>query len=78
MAKEKVDLTYEEAEKELKEILDELENSDISLEKSQELFVRGNLLYKHCEELLNKVEGEIKVLFEKEEPVEQSFLGEED
>lgn len=58
------DLTYEEAVKELEEILEDLESEDLSLNESLEKFKRGVALYKACNEILNNVEGEVKILLE--------------
>ena len=63
----KNDLTYEEAVKELEEILEDLEQDNISLNESLEKFKRGVELYNHCNEILNHVEGEIKILFKDED-----------
>ena len=63
---EKNDLTYEEAVKELEEILEDLEREDLSLDDSLEKFKKGINLYKYCNEILNNVEGEIKILLKDE------------
>lgn len=63
----KNDLTYEEAVKELEEILEDLEKENLSLNESLEKFKRGIVLYSHCNEILNNVEGEIKILLKDEE-----------
>ncbi len=59
-------LTYEEAIKELEDILMDLEKDDIPLSDSLEKFKRGVVLYKYCNEILNDVEGEIKILLKDE------------
>ena len=61
------DLTYEKALKELEEILEDLENDNLSLNESLEKFKRGIALYNHCNEILNHAEGEIKILLKDEE-----------
>ncbi len=63
----KNDLTYEEAVKELEEILEDLEKDNLSLNESLEKFKRGIALYDHCNKILNNVEGEIKILLKDEE-----------
>lgn len=63
----KNDLTYEEAVKELEEILEDLEKENLSLNESLEKFKRGIVLYNHCNEILNNVEGEIKILIKDED-----------
>lgn len=64
---EKEKLTYEEGIKELEEIVQKLENNDLTLEQSLNDFKRGVELYKYLYEILNKVEGEIKVILEDED-----------
>lgn len=55
-------LSYEEALKELEQIIEELEGDDLSLKDSLEKFKRGVFLYNYCNEILRNVEGEIKIL----------------
>ena len=62
----KNDLTYEEAVKELEKILEDLGMDNLSLNESLEKFKRGVTLYNHCNEILNNVEGEIKILLKDE------------
>ena len=64
---EKDKLTYEEGIKELEEIVQKLESNDLTLEQSLNDFKRGVELYKYLYEILNKVEGEIKVILEDED-----------
>ncbi len=59
-------LSYEEALKELEQIIEELEGDDLSLKDSLEKFKRGVFLYNYCNEILRNVEGEIKILIEDE------------
>ena len=61
-----MNLSYEEAVRELEKILDQLENGDCSLEESTQEFKRGIKLYNYCNDLITKVEGEVKVLLEEE------------
>ena len=52
-------LTYEESISELETILGNVQDENISLEKNQINYLKGHLLLKHCEELLQFVEQEI-------------------
>tara|TARA_B100000902_G_C26696665_1_gene615092 strand:- start:6 stop:284 length:279 start_codon:yes stop_codon:yes gene_type:complete len=52
-------LTYEESISELEIILTNVQDENISLDKIQINYVKGHLLLKHCEELLQFVEQEI-------------------
>ena len=52
-------LTYEESISKLETILTNLQDENISLDKIQNNYIKGHLLLKHCEELLEFVEQEI-------------------
>ncbi len=60
-------LTYEEAIEKLEKIIKELEGENLSLKDSMEKFKEGVALYNYCNEILNKVEGEIKILLKDDE-----------
>ena len=52
-------LNYEESIFELESILSNVQNENISLDDIQNNYIKGHLLLKHCEELLQFVEQEI-------------------
>ena len=52
-------LSYEESISELETILTNVQDENISLDKIQINYIKGHLLRKHCEELLQFVEQEI-------------------
>ena len=52
-------LSYEESISKLETILTNVQDENISLNKIQDNYIKGNLLLKHCEELLQFVEQEI-------------------
>tara|TARA_B100000214_G_C23569568_1_gene446682 strand:+ start:116 stop:382 length:267 start_codon:yes stop_codon:yes gene_type:complete len=52
-------LSYEESISELESILTNIQDENISLEKIQTNYVKGHLLLKHCEEMLEVFEQEI-------------------
>ena len=56
------ELTYEEALKELEQIVEDLEKDQLSLEESLKKFKRGVELYNYCNKILTQVEGEVKIL----------------
>lgn len=69
-----LNLSYEEAVKQLEEIVQLLEKGDISLEKSLELFQKGVSLSAYCTKKLDETEKRIVKLIEengecKEEPL---------
>jgi len=53
-------LTFEAAMRELEEIVSALEKGNIDLEKSIELYGRGEFLKKHCDVLLKNAEARIE------------------
>ena len=55
-------LSYEESISELEIILKNVQDENISLNKIQINYIKGHLLLKHCEELLQIVEQEINEL----------------
>lgn len=59
-----MDLSYEDAIMNLQKILDELEKDECTLEESLKMFKRGVELYNYCNDLITKVEGEVKILLE--------------
>ena len=52
-------LSYEESISELETILNNVQDENISLDKIQINYIKGHLILKHCEELLQFVEQEI-------------------
>ena len=52
-------LSYEESISELEIILTNVQDENISLDQIQNNYIKGHLLLKHCEELLQIVEQEI-------------------
>ena len=52
-------LSYEESISELETILTNVQDENISLNKIQNNYIKGHLLLKHCEDLLQLVEQEI-------------------
>lgn len=66
MTEEKIELSYEEAVKELESIVEALEADDLSLDKSLELYKKGHALIAYCAETLNKAQLQVTQL-----PVEE-------
>jgi len=52
-------LSYEESISQLETILNNVQDENISLDQIQNNYIKGHLLLKHCEELLQFVEQEI-------------------
>ena len=52
-------MNYEESMSELEDILSNVQDENISLDKIQIYYIKGHLLLQHCEELLQFFEQEI-------------------
>ena len=61
-----MDLTYEQAIKELENIVSKLENSEVSLEESISLFEKGTGLVKICNGKLNTAEQKFTQLLKED------------
>ena len=57
-------LPYEQAQQELHELVEKMENGDLPLEELLQGYERATALRKHCEQLLDHAEQRIKVLQE--------------
>ena len=55
-------LSFEQAVSELEGIVASLERGDVALDKSIEIYERGEALKKHCETLLNAAEARIETI----------------
>ncbi len=53
-------LSYEESIEILESILGNMQDDNISLDTIQDNYVKGNILLKHCQNLLETVEQEVK------------------
>lgn len=72
-------LSYEEAFKELENILESLEGDNHTLNESLEMFKKGIQLYKYCNNILSKTEGEIKILLDQDGSLDEvDFIKEVD
>lgn len=54
--------TFEEAQRELDEIVDQLERGDVPIDDALALWRRGEELHRRCIELLDAAEGRIEEL----------------
>ncbi|MBR2704964.1 MAG: exodeoxyribonuclease VII small subunit [Clostridia bacterium] len=75
MSKEKEEINFEDAMKELEEIANKLEKNDLDLDKSVEIFEEGMKLSKKCSEILENAEKRITILINdgKDNLTEESF-----
>jgi exodeoxyribonuclease VII small subunit len=53
-------MTFEQALKELEQIVGKLERGDVELEPSIALYERGEALRAHCEQLLQRIEAKVE------------------
>ena len=54
--------SFEDALRELEEILGEIEAGELGLEQSLQKYERGNFLIQHCREVLSAAEKQIEVI----------------
>ncbi|MCA1054775.1 exodeoxyribonuclease VII small subunit [Rossellomorea aquimaris] len=59
MAKTNEELSFEEAMKQLEEIVDKLEEGEVPLEKALQFYQKGMELSKYCHDTLNKAENQL-------------------
>ncbi len=73
-------ISYEDALKELEDIVEKLEKDNSTLNDSVEMFKKGVELYKYCNNLLNKAEGEVKLILNDSDGsfIESNFLEEDE
>ncbi len=69
--------SFEKAIQELEELVIILENNEISLEKSMEIFERAQFLTQWCGNVLDKLEGKLKLLVPTNEGFELVDMEEE-
>ena len=60
------ELSFEDALKRLEEIVEQLEGGNVPLEKSIEMYTRGDALRKHCEGLLKTAEAKVEKIVVKD------------
>lgn len=59
------DLTYEAAYSELEEILNQLKNEEVSIDRLEEVVSRAAVLSKFCSEKLRNTEAKVQSIIEK-------------
>ena len=64
--------SFEEALRELEEILSEIENGNVGLEESLVKYERGNFLIQHCRSVLTVAEKQIESLAKNEDEGEMT------
>ncbi len=65
---------YESAMNRLQEITAALESGDTKLEQAIELYTEGLEIARFCEQKLQEAEKKIKIIADKNGPVEEDFL----
>jgi exodeoxyribonuclease VII small subunit len=58
-------LTFEQAEAELRTIVERLESGDVGVDEAIALWERGEALYEICRERLDSAEGKVEELAER-------------
>ena len=69
MGKDK-NINFEESVKDLENIVKKLEDGNLTLDQSLEEFQKGIEAYKNCNDMLNKVEGKVKLIVEENSDIE--------
>jgi exodeoxyribonuclease VII small subunit len=64
--------SFEDALRELEQILSEIENGDVGLEESLVKYERGNFLIQHCRGVLSSAEKQIESLSREDDGVDES------
>ena len=70
-------MTFEEAMKELEDLVSKLEKGSLTLDESIDAFQRGITLSKYCNKILEDMEKKITVLLEKESGTVEKELTDE-
>ncbi len=65
-------LSFEEAIKELTDIVGKIEQGEIALQDSLQQYERGMALIKHCRTILKQAEERIEKITKEQEPTESS------
>ncbi|MBR4632520.1 MAG: exodeoxyribonuclease VII small subunit [Elusimicrobia bacterium] len=63
--------TFEDSLKRLEKIIDEMENSQLDIDKAMKLFEEGISLVKECSSKLNETKKRIEILVEKNGKIEK-------
>ena len=69
MTKNKINL--KQTFKELENILNQLESSDIDIDQMVKLYEKGMKLSKHCKNIIEKAEQKIKIINEHDEGLKE-------
>jgi exodeoxyribonuclease VII small subunit len=65
-------LTFEQAIRQLTDIVSKIEQGEIPLQDSLSQYERGMALIKHCKDILQKAEKRIEKISEQKQPEDQS------
>jgi exodeoxyribonuclease VII small subunit len=66
------DLTFEQAEAELRKIVERLESGDVAIDEAIAFWERGEALYVICRERLDAAQGKVEELTERVQAVKPS------
>jgi exodeoxyribonuclease VII small subunit len=66
------DLTFEQAEAELRKIVERLESGEVGVDEAIALWERGETLYEICRERLDSAEGKVEELAERVQAAKRS------
>ena len=78
MPKKTNTINFEKTLGELEELVEKMEEGDLSLEESLKCFERGILLTKNCQQALSEAEQKVRILLEKDGKADLESFNPED
>lgn len=78
MAKAKKSVDFEQALDQLEELVDDMENGDLTLEESLKAFEQGIKLTRECQTALSQAEQKVQMLIEENGKLKAVDLDQED
>lgn len=66
MSKKQTDFNFEKSLQELEDLVEKMEEGNLSLEESLKYFERGVALTKNCQKALTEAEQKVRILLEKQ------------
>ncbi len=78
MPKKTNSINFEKTLAELEQLVEKMEEGDLSLEESLKYFERGILLTKSCQQALSEAEQKVSILLEKDSKAELETFNQND
>lgn len=74
MSEEVENMTFEESLKTLEQLVNELENGNLDLDKGLEIYERAIVLRNHCKKILDECDRKVQKMIETSEGVKKEDL----